>query len=157
MIDPLSTSSSLCSEEEKRIVSLRLSPASPWIFSCLLVYSVCFHQGCLLFFIFCQVFLFFLTASLCLLFPPTCCLVCLVFVWQASFCVFLHICCDGLWPLISPATFSPGIFRPSLVNFSFLFQFLYICLPHLLPAAMLSQSSPCLLYFSVTPLVPPLI
>lgn len=96
-----------------------------WIFSCLLVWTVCFHQGCLLFSqlaLFSVKWVFFFSDSFSLVvLSPTCCLVCLVLSGRLA-AVFLLICHGGLWQLIALAKFPPGIFHASLVNFLFLLK-----------------------------------
>lgn len=94
-----------------------------WIFSCLLVWTVCFHQGCLLFsqlalFSVKWVFFFFWQ----LLFGGSCLLPVVLSVWFWLAAVFLLICHGGLWQLVALAKFPPGIFHASLVNFLFLLK-----------------------------------
>lgn len=77
------------------------------------VWTVCFHQGCVLFSqlpLF-SAKLFFLPFSdrLFLVGVFSYCLVCMVLSGRLA-PVFLLICCGGLWQLISPEEFSPGIF-----------------------------------------------
>lgn len=109
--------------------------------ACCSLNSLCFLSSSLVFF----------PDSLSLVVVSSYLLSCLPgFVWQASCCFPPHLL---WWPLTAHLSFSPGIFSPLPGEFFISSKLLYLCLPVLLPAAVLSQSSPSLLSFSVTPLL----
>lgn len=98
MIDPLSTSSSLCSEEKKKHHCVCILLLPEYLHACLFGMSVFIKTACCsrsLLYFWSSVLVSFLPACLWWEFSPTCCLVCLVLSGRLAD-VFLLICCGGL-------------------------------------------------------------